>query len=243
MREIVGRETLLKRLAQDLEDMPPELRPFIQEEHAVVRQRHLARHGDVPATDQPDIRDRMMRVTSAVRAPVQPAMRWMRVVSRASARIMVGRMVVSRRASLYVPAPGGPSSRTSGSERRHRVQLRFSIAELTRAGWQDPAAGPGGVGEPRLGCRMGPSPLAVSRRCRASARRPLPSGHCAHAVGAASLLARGGSPHRHADVIGSASRSADRGVTAGPCPPPSAGKTWARLTGTPPGGMGPAGHT
>jgi hypothetical protein len=40
--------------------MAPELRPFIQEAHAVVRQRHLARHGQVPAADQPHIRDGMM---------------------------------------------------------------------------------------------------------------------------------------------------------------------------------------
>jgi hypothetical protein len=53
-------DTLLKRLAQDLEDMPPELRQFIEEEHAVVRQRHLARHGDVPAADQPHSRHGIM---------------------------------------------------------------------------------------------------------------------------------------------------------------------------------------
>jgi hypothetical protein len=31
-------ETLLERLAQDLQDMAPELGPFIQEEHAIVGQ-------------------------------------------------------------------------------------------------------------------------------------------------------------------------------------------------------------
>jgi hypothetical protein len=36
---VLGREdTLLKRLAQGPEDMPAELGPFIQEEHAMVRQ-------------------------------------------------------------------------------------------------------------------------------------------------------------------------------------------------------------
>jgi hypothetical protein len=40
-------------LSQDLEDMPPERQQFIQEENAVVRPRHLARHGEVPAADQP----------------------------------------------------------------------------------------------------------------------------------------------------------------------------------------------
>ena len=48
-------DTLLKRWVQDLEDMPPALRPFIQEAPAVVRQRHLAPPGEVPAADQAHI--------------------------------------------------------------------------------------------------------------------------------------------------------------------------------------------
>jgi hypothetical protein len=43
------------------EDMVAGLRPFIQEAHAVVGQRHLARHGDVSAGNQPYIRDGMMQ--------------------------------------------------------------------------------------------------------------------------------------------------------------------------------------
>jgi hypothetical protein len=50
-------DPLLQRLAQDLEDMPPALRPFIQDEHAVGRPQSLARRGQVPAADQPHIRD------------------------------------------------------------------------------------------------------------------------------------------------------------------------------------------
>jgi hypothetical protein len=34
------------------------------------------------------------------------------MVSMASASVIAGRMVVSRRASIDLPAPGGPSSRT-----------------------------------------------------------------------------------------------------------------------------------
>ena len=44
---------------------------------------------------------------AAVPPPVRPATRWMQVLSRASARVMAGRMVVSRRASIDVPALGG----------------------------------------------------------------------------------------------------------------------------------------
>jgi hypothetical protein len=46
-----------------------------------------------------------------------------------------------------------------------------------------------------------------------------------------------------ADVIGPASRSGGRGVAAGPCPPPSVGKTWPRPTETPPDGTALAGRT
>jgi hypothetical protein len=59
-------DTLLKRLAQDLEDMAAARRPCIQEAHAVVGRRHLARHGHVAPTDQPRIRDGVMgRATRA----------------------------------------------------------------------------------------------------------------------------------------------------------------------------------
>jgi hypothetical protein len=50
-------ETLLERLAQDLQDMAAELGELIQEEHAMMGQRHLARHQHVAPTDQPRIRD------------------------------------------------------------------------------------------------------------------------------------------------------------------------------------------
>jgi hypothetical protein len=51
-------------------------------------------------------------VTRVVRPPVKRATLWMRVVSRASARVIAGKIVVSRRASIDLPAPGGPRSRT-----------------------------------------------------------------------------------------------------------------------------------
>ena len=49
-----------ERLAHDLKDMAAELGPCIQEEHAMVGQRHVARHRHVAPADQPRIRDRMM---------------------------------------------------------------------------------------------------------------------------------------------------------------------------------------
>jgi hypothetical protein len=71
------------------------------------RQRHLA------AVDQSHIGDRLMGarhgrvVTTAVRALVGPATQWMRVVSMASARVIAGRMLVDRRASINFPALRG----------------------------------------------------------------------------------------------------------------------------------------
>jgi hypothetical protein len=58
-------ETILERLAQDLEDMAAELGQFIQEAHAIVGQRHVARHRPVPAADQPHIRNSMVGRTVA----------------------------------------------------------------------------------------------------------------------------------------------------------------------------------
>jgi hypothetical protein len=52
--------TLLQWLAQDLQDMAAELGPFIQEEHAMMGQRHLAWHRHMADPDQPRIGDGMM---------------------------------------------------------------------------------------------------------------------------------------------------------------------------------------
>src|SRR5215510_56304 len=54
-------ETLLERLAQDLEPMAATLRQFVQADDAVVRQRHLARHRHLAPADPPDVRDGVMR--------------------------------------------------------------------------------------------------------------------------------------------------------------------------------------
>jgi hypothetical protein len=59
-------QTLLERLAQDLQDMAAALGPCIQEAHAVVGQRHLAGHRHVTTADQPRIRNGLVgRATRA----------------------------------------------------------------------------------------------------------------------------------------------------------------------------------
>jgi hypothetical protein len=79
-------EALLEGLAQHLQDVASALREFIEKEHAMVRQRHVARHRHLPPPIRPTSEivcwgPRHGRVvTTAVRAPVRPATRWMRVV-------------------------------------------------------------------------------------------------------------------------------------------------------------------
>jgi hypothetical protein len=47
--------------------MAPNLRPFIQQEHAVVRPRHVARQQRLAAPDQPHIGDGVMRGAKCAR--------------------------------------------------------------------------------------------------------------------------------------------------------------------------------
>jgi hypothetical protein len=84
----------------------------------MVGQRPLARQRPVAAADQPHVRDRVMGarhgrvVTRAARSPVRAAMRWRRVVSKASARLIAARMGLRPRARVDGPAPGTHSLNT-----------------------------------------------------------------------------------------------------------------------------------
>jgi hypothetical protein len=106
-------ETLLSRLPQYFEHMAPELGEFIEAEDAVVGPRPRARHRHLAAADQPHVGHGVVGarhgrvVTTAVRRPVSLATRWMRVVSRASARAISGRIVVKPWPYLWVLAPSG----------------------------------------------------------------------------------------------------------------------------------------
>ncbi len=109
------RDASLEGLAQDLQDAVSELRAFIQEEDAVVHPRHFARQRHVAPTDQPHSRDRVMRgATRAGRDQRRAGAREARDAVEARGLDGCGqahrrRMVGSRRASLEVPTPGGPS--------------------------------------------------------------------------------------------------------------------------------------
>jgi hypothetical protein len=60
-------------------------------------------------------------VTKAVRPSVQPATMWVRVISKASARLIAGNMVVRRRARIDCPAPEWSPWRGMVTERRAEV--------------------------------------------------------------------------------------------------------------------------
>jgi hypothetical protein len=59
-------ETLLEGLAEDFQDVAAKLRELIEKHDTMVRQRHLAWHGHLAPTDQPDVRNGVVR--SAKRA-------------------------------------------------------------------------------------------------------------------------------------------------------------------------------
>jgi hypothetical protein len=54
-------DTLLKRLPQHFQDVAAALWPFIEQEHPVVRQRHVARPRHQTTPDQPYIRHSALR--------------------------------------------------------------------------------------------------------------------------------------------------------------------------------------
>ena len=56
--------TLLEWLAQDLKDMAAELGPCIQEEHAMVGQRHVARHRHVTLVGRSEAHDPRLSVVA-----------------------------------------------------------------------------------------------------------------------------------------------------------------------------------
>jgi hypothetical protein len=60
-------KTFLQRLAQDAKSMAAALGEFIQAEHAMVDQRHVARHRHVAPPDQPHIRDGMVGCATRAR--------------------------------------------------------------------------------------------------------------------------------------------------------------------------------
>jgi hypothetical protein len=120
-------DTRIERLVQGLEARAVACGLCIQAAHAVVRPRHAARYRHMAAADPPHIRDGVVgghegrAVTNAVWA--------MLVLLMASARVMAGKMLVSRRASIDLPAPGEPSRGRLWLQRLHPLSARKNRAE------------------------------------------------------------------------------------------------------------------
>jgi hypothetical protein len=102
---------ILERLAQDLQHVAAARRPFIQQEHPMVGQRHVAWHWHLPATDQPHIWDGMMRGPTrpggddggAVAGEAGDALDARGLDSFGG--LIAARRVVKRRYRIEVPAP------------------------------------------------------------------------------------------------------------------------------------------
>jgi hypothetical protein len=74
-------------------------------------------------------------VTTAVRSLVRPATLWMRVVSMASARVIAGKMVVSRPGQHQLSRPWRTKEEDIMAERLHHVQLYIYVLSSCRAEW------------------------------------------------------------------------------------------------------------
>ncbi len=110
---------VLQGLPQRLENGTRELGQLVQEQHAAMRERDLARprarilHRRSPAPTRRDAaRETAAPDTSARPGGRRPATEWIRVTSSASARVSAGRIPGKRRASIVLPVPGGPISKT-----------------------------------------------------------------------------------------------------------------------------------
>ena len=113
-----GHRAVLERLAQNLEHVLLELRQLVEEEHAVVGERHLARPGHVAAADQAGVGD---GVVGRAERPGDEQRCLLRQQPGDGIDLggleglvqgqIAGRMVGSRRASMVLPVPGAPTSR------------------------------------------------------------------------------------------------------------------------------------
>jgi hypothetical protein len=88
--------------------MPSEFGEFVEEEDAMMGQRHLARHGHLAAADQSHIGD---WVTGGATRPGGDKGGACDGVSRTSGSAIADRIVVSGRANTDVPAFAGLSNR------------------------------------------------------------------------------------------------------------------------------------
>jgi hypothetical protein len=96
-------DTILERLPQDLQDMAAARGPCIQEAHAVVGPRHLARPRHVATADQPRIGEGVMGGATRAGGDDGGAAAGDAVNARRVDRVMVARKTMSRRCEILTP--------------------------------------------------------------------------------------------------------------------------------------------
>jgi hypothetical protein len=117
-------ETILERLAQDIEGVAHELRPPIQSQEAVVRQGDLPRHGQLAAADHDRLGDGVVGSPERARgddggAPTRQAGD---TVNTSSLEGLGDGRMMRRRASLDLPAEGVLNMRFLGDRQRLDAQ-------------------------------------------------------------------------------------------------------------------------
>ena len=193
---------VLQGLSQHLEHIAAEFGQLVEKEHAAVGQADLARTRDGAAPDEAGVADGVVRGPEGPQTaqsdrppPSTPATLWILVVSSASSRVIDGRMVGRRRASMVLPAPGGPMSsrlwapaaatssarlaaawlRTSAKSHVVPPPLRHERRQVDLGGGKRQIAGEVGADlDERVGPRepRGPSTTAASGTLSAGRRRP-----------------------------------------------------------------------
>ena len=175
---------LLQRLPQGVERDPGELGQLVEEQHAAVGQRDLAgpRRGSPPPT-RPcaeivwcGARNGRSRISLPAASPAALCI-W--VISSASSSSGGGRRPGSRRASIVLPTPGGPTIRRLWPPAAAISSARLASSwprTSSRSGPSASRAPSAAVGQRRLGCRLAAQqaaiPSSVGRADHLDAARP-----------------------------------------------------------------------
>jgi hypothetical protein len=119
---------------QHVQDVAAELRACIQQEHPMVRPRHLAGQRHLATTDQADIRDRVVRGATRVGRDQRRA-----VTGEAGDAMDAGgvealaRSIAGRRVFRGGPASSSPRPATpGGAHYGQNAWIRFSFASIER---------------------------------------------------------------------------------------------------------------
>ena len=231
---------VLERLAERLEDVPRELRQLVEEQHAVIRERDLARatcaarHRPSPRRTACGAGDRNGAGDGSGAGGAAPATEATIVAASASASSSGGSSRGIVRARSVLPEPGGPTSSrpwppASATSRPRRA-----------SSWPRTSArsGAGGHGSRRAGRRRGRAAAAVRAVARRDRRAAAPAARAdARRRRTSSTASR---ERRHADgSIPAASRASSTDVAGTIDPPDAAPRERRRPSAGCPGPAGP----